>query len=80
MSERQNNRKKDVYFYPEMLRRIHISFLMFAIALAVNSLAQSPEYRLETFGTRDGMLSSKVYALAQTSDRKLWNRVGCKCV
>lgn len=72
MSERQNNRKKDVYFYPEMLRRIHISFLMFAIALAVNSLAQSPEYRLETFGTRDGMLSSKVYALAQTSDRKLW--------
>lgn len=45
---------------------------MFAIALSANSLAQSYRYRLETFGTRDGMLSSKVYTLAQTSDRKLW--------
>ena len=72
MSEWRNNGKKDVYFYPEMLRRLYIPFLMFTIALSVNSFAQSPRYRLETFGTRDGMLSSKVYALAQSSDRKLW--------
>jgi len=72
MSEWQNNRKKDVYFYPEMIRCIHILFFMFTVILPVSSVAQSSHYRLETFGTRNGMLSSKVYALAQGSDRKLW--------
>ncbi|MGB5007881.1 MAG: histidine kinase [Ferruginibacter sp.] len=72
MSEWQNNRKKDVYFYPEMLRCLPILFLVFTVTLAVNSVAQPGRYRLETFGTRNGMLSSKVYALAQSSDRKLW--------
>ncbi len=46
-------------------------FLLMLLPYA-NSFAQSPGYRLETFGTRDGMLSSKIYALAQTTDRKLW--------
>jgi ligand-binding sensor domain-containing protein/anti-sigma regulatory factor (Ser/Thr protein kinase) len=55
-----------------MLCRLHIPLLIFAIALSVSSFAKSPRYRLETFGTRNGMLSSKVYALAQTSERKLW--------
>ncbi|MBK9531004.1 MAG: hypothetical protein IPO42_04235 [Chitinophagaceae bacterium] len=45
---------------------------MLTVTLSVNSVAQPGRYRLETFGTRNGMLSSKVYALAQSSDRKLW--------
>lgn len=72
MSEWQNNRKKDVYFYPEMVRLLYILFLMFTVVLSVKSTAQPGHYLLETFGTRNGMLSSKVYALAQSSDRKLW--------
>lgn len=36
------------------------------------TLCQSPGYIVETFGSRNGLLSSKIYALAQTSDRMLW--------
>ena len=55
-----------------MLRYQTIAFFLTTALLCTNCFAQSPGYRLETFGTRDGMLSSKVYALAQTADRKLW--------
>lgn len=49
-------------------------FLPFALIMMLSngSLAQSPHYKMETFGTRNGLLSSKIYALAQTTDRRLW--------
>lgn len=72
MSEWRNNGKKYVYFYPEMFRQFHISYLIFAVILSVNCFAQTSRYRQETFGTRNGMLSSKIYALAQSSDKKIW--------
>lgn len=37
-----------------------------------SALAQQNGYRLQTLGTRDGLLSSKVFALKQASDRRLW--------
>lgn len=51
--------------------RIIITCFLLAICrlMAIGQLSYS---RMETFGTRDGMLSSKIYALAQTKDRKLW--------
>lgn len=55
-----------------MLCYRNITVFLVSVLLGVNIFAQSPGYRLETFGTRDGMLSSKIYALAQTTDRKLW--------
>ncbi len=59
-------------FTRKMLRQFHISFLIVAVILSINSFAQTTRYRLETFGTRNGMLSSKIYALTQSRDRKLW--------
>jgi ligand-binding sensor domain-containing protein len=56
-----------------MLLRQSISlFIVTMIMLPVTIMAQSPQYRVETFGTRDGLLSSKIYTLAQTNDRLLW--------
>ncbi|HSN59383.1 MAG TPA: two-component regulator propeller domain-containing protein, partial [Ferruginibacter sp.] len=34
--------------------------------------SQPPQYKLQTFGTRDGLLSSKIFSLLQAKDRKLW--------
>ncbi|HEX2630048.1 MAG TPA: hypothetical protein VHM26_13575, partial [Chitinophagaceae bacterium] len=53
------------------MRLLSIS-LLFLLASAGRIIAQPSDYRLETFGTRDGMLSSKIYSLAQAKDRKLW--------
>jgi ligand-binding sensor domain-containing protein/anti-sigma regulatory factor (Ser/Thr protein kinase) len=55
-----------------MLYHRLISLVLFFVFLPANSYGQVSHYQLETFGTRNGMLSSKVHALAQTSDRKLW--------
>ncbi|MBC7872737.1 MAG: histidine kinase [Ferruginibacter sp.] len=55
-----------------MLRHQYISLLLFIAIHGVNGFSQSPNYQLETFGTRNGLLSSKIHALAQTSDRRLW--------
>ena len=49
-----------------------IASLFILIHCTMRLAGQSNYSRLETFGTRDGMLSSKIYALAQTTDRKLW--------
>ncbi len=72
MSEWRYYREKGVYFYFIMLRYRHILLLVVIVMLSSNGLGQSPHYRLETFGTRDGLLSSKIFALAQTNDRMLW--------
>jgi ligand-binding sensor domain-containing protein len=57
------------YIYVMRLRYISLLLALFFTGILC---AQSPDYRLETFGTRDGMLSSKIYSLAQTTDRRLW--------
>ncbi|MGC4100648.1 sensor histidine kinase [Ferruginibacter sp.] len=50
-----------------------ISFLLLFFLLPAIAVAQlSGKYRAQTFGTRNGLFSSKVYALAQSSDRRLW--------
>lgn len=51
--------------------RLILSLLIMAICIC-RATGQSSYARLETFGTRDGMLSSKIYALEQGTDRKLW--------
>jgi ligand-binding sensor domain-containing protein len=54
-----------------MFRYSHI--LLFLLStLPLNGRAQQPHYQLETLGTRNGLLSSKAYALMQASDRMLW--------
>ena len=50
----------------------YILIVWLSAVLPATGFTQSSQYRLETFGTRDGLLSSKVYALAQSSDRMLW--------
>jgi ligand-binding sensor domain-containing protein len=55
-----------------MPHRRFISFLLLIMVLPGMAPAQSAQYRPEIFGTRDGLLSSKIYALAQTTDRLLW--------
>ena len=54
-----------------LLRRV-IPLLVISVIHFLSSSAQSYRYQLETFGTRNGMLSSKVYALFQAGDRRLW--------
>jgi ligand-binding sensor domain-containing protein/anti-sigma regulatory factor (Ser/Thr protein kinase) len=49
-----------------------ILLLLLVACFSVRSYGQASQYQLETFGTRNGMLSSKVHALAQTNDRKIW--------
>src|SRR5688572_1295352 len=48
--------------------------ILFVLAGTISKVAstQSPSYLMETFGSRNGLLSSKIYSLAQASDRKLW--------
>lgn len=72
MSKRIFYREKGVYFYSYMLLHRFIMLLAFSVIPFLNSTAQLYRYQLETFGTRNGMLSSKVYALFQASDRRLW--------
>ncbi len=55
-----------------MFRRRYFSLLFVFVLLSMTGWTQSSHYRLETFGTRNGLLSSKIYALAQTTDRMLW--------
>lgn len=55
-----------------MLLRRFIPLLVISVIHFLCSSAQSYRYQLETFGTRNGMLSSKVYALFQAGDRRLW--------
>lgn len=45
--------------------------VLFAL-LSTIARAQSPRYLHEVFGTRNGLLSPKIYSLAQTTDRRLW--------
>lgn len=52
-------------------RSLIVCFLMMAFCMS-RGAGQSSYNRMETFGTRDGMLSSKIYALEQSRDRKLW--------
>ncbi|MES2775144.1 MAG: histidine kinase [Bacteroidota bacterium] len=40
--------------------------------LGTVGVSQPSHYQLETFGTRNGLPSSKIFALAQTSNRMLW--------
>lgn len=65
--------KKDVYFYIVMYYR-HIGAIIFLqlCFIGIQTTAQPHYSRMETYGTRDGMLSSKIYSLLQTKDRKLW--------
>jgi ligand-binding sensor domain-containing protein len=49
-----------------------ISLLVWVSCFQATALCQSPGYLQETFGSRNGLLSSKIYALAQTRDRMLW--------
>jgi ligand-binding sensor domain-containing protein/anti-sigma regulatory factor (Ser/Thr protein kinase) len=51
--------------------RLILLLLLFA-CFSARSYGQAFQYQLEIFGTRNGMLSSKVHALAQTNDRKIW--------
>ncbi|HQX73766.1 MAG TPA: two-component regulator propeller domain-containing protein, partial [Chitinophagaceae bacterium] len=55
-----------------MILTRYILIVWLSAVLPATGFTQSSQYRLETFGTRDGLLSSKVYALAQSSDRMLW--------
>lgn len=55
-----------------MLHARSILLLLIFTSLSVYHYGQGSRYQLETFGTRDGMLSSKVHALAQTNDRRIW--------
>lgn len=43
-----------------------------ASLIQLTTLCQSNGYILETYGSRNGLLSSKIYALAQSNDRMLW--------
>ncbi|MBC7850433.1 MAG: histidine kinase [Chitinophagaceae bacterium] len=59
-----------------LLRSIIPSILMLLIGTAAlfpsQAIAQNREYVLETFGTRNGLLSPKIYTLTQTTDHRLW--------
>jgi ligand-binding sensor domain-containing protein/two-component sensor histidine kinase len=50
----------------------HIFFLLLLMLLNPSAFAQDSRYLSEIYGTRDGLLSPKVYALAQTNNRQLW--------
>lgn len=71
MSKWLFKRRKDVYFYLRMRSYRFIFLCCYCSLLSIIGQGQSLHYQLETFGTRDGMLSSKVYALAQASNRML---------
>jgi ligand-binding sensor domain-containing protein/two-component sensor histidine kinase len=45
---------------------------LFLALQSTSASAQSPRYLHEVFGTRNGLLSPKIYSLAQTTDRRLW--------
>lgn len=55
-----------------MPRLLYISTLLFVCIFQLAGFSQNPQYRLTIYGTRDGLLSSKIYALSQASNRKLW--------
>lgn len=40
--------------------------------LSTTANSQPPRYLHEVFGTRNGLLSPKIYSLTQTTDRRLW--------
>jgi len=72
MSKWLFSRKKDVYFYSAMFRFYFIGAVLMWLCIPCAANGQLSYSRLEIFGTRDGMLSSKIYSLVQTTDRKLW--------
>ena len=49
-----------------------IIIILLIVLSATSVPAQSPRYLLETFGTRNGLLSPKIYSLKQSADRQLW--------
>ena len=49
-----------------------IIIILLLVLSATSVTAQSPRYLLETFGTRNGLLSPKIYSLKQSADRQLW--------
>jgi ligand-binding sensor domain-containing protein/two-component sensor histidine kinase len=51
--------------------RLHWWLLLLHV-FPVIAIAQHSGYLVETFGTRNGLLSPKIYSLIQTTDRKLW--------
>ncbi len=51
-------------------RLIFFTGLFLFFCSLVNS--QTIGYKVETFGTRNGLLSSKIFAIAQSADRMLW--------
>jgi len=59
-------------FIPLMPALATIRIIICLLLLQQPVIAQQSGYRLQTLGTRDGLLSSKVYALKQASDRRLW--------
>jgi len=55
------------------MSRIPLILFCFSITcFQLRGVCQSTGYKLETFGTRNGLLSSKIFALAQTTNRMLW--------
>lgn len=51
-----------------------LSFLLLfsACIFSAGLYAQVPRYLVQTFGSRDGLLSPKIYSLYQSADRQLW--------
>ncbi len=49
-----------------------IAQLLIICYAETKSFSQSRYLHAETFGTRNGLLSSKIYSLFQSSDRRLW--------
>lgn len=57
------------------LEKVHGRLLLFCLLIIYSTVAthaQSPHYLLETFGSRNGLLSPKIYSLKQSVDRQLW--------
>ena len=59
-------------FYLLMRPGRFITILTILLFVVARSRAQSPQYGRTIFGTRDGLLSSKIYTLSQAQNRILW--------
>jgi len=46
--------------------------ILLSCAVQFTGTGQTSYYRPQIFGTRDGLLSSKIYSLKQSHDRRLW--------
>lgn len=65
---------KSCIFLPIMLLREVKNYCLIAFLICFPALlfGQSSSYSQQIFGTRDGLVSSKIYSLAQASNRVLW--------